>query len=78
MEYLRAARIGVGRISMVTVLAFLLMVGSAMAQGGPGGSGGGGGGKGGGGGGGGPAASNPLVGQWTAFIPGTTLEFSYT
>jgi hypothetical protein len=33
---------------------------------------------GGGGGGGGAMSSNPLVGQRTAFIPGTTLEFFYT
>ena len=74
MDKLRAARTGFGRISMVTVLAFLLMVCSAMAQGGPGGSGGGGG----GGGGGGPVSTNPLVGQWTAFVPSTTLEIFYT
>jgi hypothetical protein len=69
MDRLRAARSGVGRISMVAVLTLLFMVGSAMAKGGPGGGGGGDG---------GPVSSNPLVGQWTAFIPGTTLEFFYT
>jgi hypothetical protein len=74
MDKLRAAHSGVGRISMVAVLTLLFMVGSAMAQGGPGGGGPGGG----GGGGGGPVSSNPLVGQWTAFIPGTTLAFFYT
>jgi hypothetical protein len=70
VDRLRAARSGVGRISMVAVLTLVFMVGSAMAKGGPGGSSGGGG--------GGPVSSNPLVGQWTAFIPGTTLEFFYT
>jgi hypothetical protein len=69
MDRLRAARSGVGRISMVAVLTLLFMVGSAMAKGGP---------CGGGGGGGGPVSSNPLVGQCKAFIPGTTLEFFYT
>ena len=64
MDRSRAARTGAGRISMVAVLTLLFMVGSAMPQGGPGG--------------GGPVSSNPLVGQWTAFIPGTTLAFFYT
>ena len=69
MDKLRAAHSGVGRISMVAVLTLLFMVGSAMAKGGPGGGGGGGG---------GPVSTNPLVGQWTAFVPGTTLEIFYT